>query len=162
MARLKALAEQRDLSGQVFFAGQRPRSELRDYYSAADVFVTTPWYEPFGITPLEAMACSVPVIGSAVGGIKHTVVDGRTGFLVPPNDPAAVADRLAMLHAQPGEARRMGREGLRRVHGRYTWRHVVGRIADVYEAVLGAAPTSLPQSLVASGGSNHTELEWTN
>ena len=162
MARLKALAERLDLSGQVFFAGQRPRSELRDYYSAADVFITTPWYEPFGITPLEAMACSVPVIGSAVGGIKHTVVDGRTGFLVPPNDPVAVADRLAMLHAQPGEARRMGREGLRRVHGRYTWRHVTGRIADVYEAVLGAAPTSLPQSLVASGGSNHTELEWTN
>ncbi|WP_228527160.1 glycosyltransferase [Noviherbaspirillum soli] len=78
MARLKALAEQRDMSGQVYFAGQRPRSELRDYYSAADVFVTTPWHEPFGVTPLEAMACSVPVIGSAVGGIKHTVVDGRT------------------------------------------------------------------------------------
>jgi hypothetical protein len=56
----------------------------------------------------------------------------------------------------------MGREGLRRVHGHYTWRNVAARIADVYEAVLGTAPTSLPQPLVASGGSNHTELEWTN
>ena len=162
MRRLKALAEQLDLSAQVFFAGQRPRPELRDYYSAADVFVTVPWYEPFGITPLEAMACSVPVIGSAVGGIKHTVVDGGTGYLVPPNDPLAVAERLALLHAQPAEARRMGREGLRRVHQRYTWRNVAARIAEVYEAVIAAAPTSLPQPLVASGGFNHTELQWTN
>ncbi len=54
----------------VTFVGSRGRAELRDYYSAADVFVSTPWYEPFGITPVEAMACGTPVIGSAVGGIK--------------------------------------------------------------------------------------------
>ena len=70
------------------------------------------WYELFGITSLEAMACSVPMIGSAVGGMKHTVVDGGTSYMVPPNDTAAVAEQLALLHAQPAEARRMGRERL--------------------------------------------------
>ena len=60
------------------------RNVLSRYYSAANVFVTTPWYEPFGITPIEAMACRRPVVGSATGGIKYTVVDGKTGFLVPP------------------------------------------------------------------------------
>jgi glycosyltransferase involved in cell wall biosynthesis len=162
VARLQALSRELGLERQVRFAGQKPRAELRHYYSAANVFVSTPWYEPFGITPLEAMACGVPVVGSAVGGIKDTVVDGRTGFLVPPNDPMAVAERLALLRHHPDRAMRMGREGLRRVHQRYTWRSVASRIARVYENVLAAASTSLPQPCMASAGSNHTELEWTN
>jgi D-inositol-3-phosphate glycosyltransferase len=58
------------------FIDNRQPEALRDYSSAADVAVTTPWYEPFGLTPLEAMACSRPVIGSAVGGIRYTVKDG--------------------------------------------------------------------------------------
>jgi glycosyltransferase involved in cell wall biosynthesis len=70
---------------------------LHYYYSACDVFTTTPWYEPFGITPLEAMACGTPVIGSNVGGIKSTVMDGRTGFLVPPNDHASLGRRIIEL-----------------------------------------------------------------
>ena len=79
------------------FTGRRPRESLKLYYSAADVFVTTPWYEPFGITPLEAMACGTPVIGSSVGGIKYSVADGETGYLVPPRDPYALADKLGSL-----------------------------------------------------------------
>jgi D-inositol-3-phosphate glycosyltransferase len=126
------------------------------------VFVTSPWYEPFGITPLEAMACGVPVIGARVGGIKDTVLHGRTGYLVQPNDPSAVAHRLALLHARPEEARRLGREGLRRVHQGYTWRSVASRIARVYEAVLQTTSTSLSQSVMASGRPNYPELEWTN
>ena len=54
----------------------RPRRAARVLYNAADVFVTTPWYEPFGITPVEAMACGTPVVGSDVGGIKYTLVNG--------------------------------------------------------------------------------------
>jgi D-inositol-3-phosphate glycosyltransferase len=162
VARLQALARELGLEGQVDFTGQKPRAELRHYYSAANVFVSTPWYEPFGITPLEAMACGVPVVGAAVGGIKDTVVDGRTGYLVQPNDPMAVAERLALLHRRPADASRMGREGLRRVHQRYTWRSVATRIASVYENVLAAASTPLPLPCVATGGHYHTELEWTN
>lgn len=140
LGRLMALAASLGVEDSVTFTGQRQRDMLRYYYSAADVFVTTPWYEPFGITPLEAMACGTPVIGSAVGGIKTTVVDGETGFLVPPNDPDALAERLARLHADPHLAQRMGWAGMRRAYQNFTWRSVAASIAAIYERVLDTAP----------------------
>ena len=91
----RPLLQEEAVEDLVTFVGRRDRTELVDYYNAADVFVSTPWYEPFGITPLEAMACGTPVIGSNVGGIKFSVADGETGYLVPPNDPAALAERIA-------------------------------------------------------------------
>jgi glycosyltransferase involved in cell wall biosynthesis len=136
MARLRALSLQLGIGEHVHFAGQQPRSELRYYYGAANAFVTTPWYEPFGITPVEAMACARPVIGSEVGGIKSTVVDGVTGFLIPSRDPQAVAERLATLHQQPELARAMGEHGLRRAYQHYTWRIVAQQAAALYGAVL--------------------------
>jgi glycosyltransferase involved in cell wall biosynthesis len=137
MARLRTLAEQLGMREHVRFTGQKPRQQLRLYYSAANVFVTTPWYEPFGITPVEAMACARPVIGAEVGGIKSTVVDGSTGFLIPSRDPHAVADRLAVLQRDPALARRMGEEGLRRAYRNYTWRTVAEQATAIYAAVLG-------------------------
>ena len=80
-------------------------SELAAYYAACDVFVTTPWYEPFGITPLEAMASARPVIGSAVGGIRYSVVDGVTGFLVPPRDPARARRSTRPPASRPARSR---------------------------------------------------------
>jgi glycosyltransferase involved in cell wall biosynthesis len=88
IGRLQAVCREEAIKDSVHFVGSRGRSELRTWYSAADVFVTVPWYEPFGITPLEAMACGVPVVGSAVGGIKMSVAEGETGFLVPQRDAA--------------------------------------------------------------------------
>jgi hypothetical protein len=146
LRRLHDLTKQLGLEEQVIFSGQKARSELRYYYSAADVFVTTPWYEPFGITPVEAMACGTPVIGAAVGGIKTTVVDGETGYLVPPKNPEAVAQRLATLHNRPRHARRMGEQGLQRAHDLYTWRRVATQIAAVYEAAIDSAPATAAQT----------------
>lgn len=137
LRRLMALAARLGVDRQVTFAGPKSGDNLRYYYSAANVFVTTPWYEPFGITPLEAMACATPVVGSAVGGIKSTVVDGRTGYLVPPRDPEALAARLACLHDHPAHARELGEEGWRRAHLMYTWRSVAERIAAIYTEVAG-------------------------
>jgi glycosyltransferase involved in cell wall biosynthesis len=94
--------------------------------AAADVFITTPWYEPFGITPVEAMACGTPVVGSAVGGIKATVKDGRTGYLVPPNDPEALASRLADLLRDQTRLRAFGRNAVREARAHYTWNRVAG------------------------------------
>ncbi|QJE01204.1 glycosyltransferase family 1 protein [Massilia forsythiae] len=134
--RLQALARRLGIGEHVHFLGRKARAELRHCYGAADVFVTTPWYEPFGITPVEAMACARPVIGSEVGGIKSTVIDGATGFLVPSRDPQAVADRLATLQRDPALARAMGEAGQRRAARHYTWRTVARQVADVYAAVL--------------------------
>ncbi|ANQ84996.1 glycosyltransferase family 4 protein [Azoarcus olearius] len=135
IGRLQQIAEDEGVSAQVVFTGRRERHCLRDYYCAADVFVTTPWYEPFGITPLEAMACGCPVIGAAVGGIRHTVVNGTTGFLVPPHDPVQLADRLARLQADPERARTFGRAGIRRVRSKFTWQRVAASLASVYGAL---------------------------
>ncbi len=139
VARLRAVAHRLGVQDHVVFTGRKDRCELRYYYSAADVFVTTPWYEPFGITPVEAMACARPVIGAEVGGIKSTVVDGESGFLVPPRDAAAVTERLAVLRANPALARSMGDEGLRRAYQHYTWRSVAQKAAAIYAKATNAA-----------------------
>jgi glycosyltransferase involved in cell wall biosynthesis len=138
IGKLADLAASLGIERSVTFTGQKPRDELRYFYAAANVFVTTPWYEPFGITPVEAMACGTPVIGTAVGGIKSTVLNGKTGFLVPPNDPDALARRLAWMHAHPHAARRIGWAGMRRAYQNFTWRTVVDQIGAVYDAALHA------------------------
>lgn len=140
IARLTRIAQDCGVADRVHFIGRRGRSVLARYYSAADVFVSTPTYEPFGITPLEAMSCGTPVIGSAVGGIRSTVIDGETGFLVPPDDPDTLADRLGCLHMAPMLRREFGEAGRARVHQQYTWRHVANRLIDVYESVLSPVP----------------------
>jgi D-inositol-3-phosphate glycosyltransferase len=147
LGRLRRLAEHLDLSAHVRFTGRKDRGELRYCYSAADVFVTTPWYEPFGITPVEAMACARPVIGAEVGGIKSTVIDGETGFLVPPRDPRAVAERLLQLQRNPALGTAMGEAGMRRAYQYYTWRDVARQVMAVYAAVLqDSLPDALPLS----------------
>jgi glycosyltransferase involved in cell wall biosynthesis len=135
IGRLMDLAQSLGVADSITFTGQRPRSQLRTYYSAANVFVTTPWYEPFGITPVEAMACGIPVVGTDVGGIKSTVVDGQTGFLVPPNDPEALAEKLLWMQQNPLHAERMGWAGMRRANQHYTWRTVARQVANCYEAL---------------------------
>lgn len=138
IARLRRVAAEARVASKVQFVGHRDRAELGAYYAAADVFVTTPWYEPFGITPLEAMACGTPVVGSDVGGIKYSVEEGVTGFLVPPRDPQALAERLAQLHANPAMARAFGRAGIRRTRSMFTWERVADELAKVYDGVLMA------------------------
>ena len=84
-----------------------------------------PWYEPFGIVPLEAMACGVPVVASAVGGIIDSVVDGKTGVHVPPRRPDVVAEVLRDL--LPDEPRRRPRTAPPAPPGpapRYSWSRV--------------------------------------
>jgi D-inositol-3-phosphate glycosyltransferase len=139
IGRLRAVAAQAGAAERVQFVGRRDRDQLRDWYVAADVFVTTPWYEPFGITPLEAMACGTPVIGSAVGGIQYSVRDGVTGFLVPPHDPAALATRLSQLQRSPALIDAFGRAGIARVRAQFTWERVAHDLAAVYESVRGRA-----------------------
>ncbi len=139
ISRLQAIAEAEAVADRVTFVGQRGREALKWYYSAADVFVTTPWYEPFGITPVEAMACGTPVVGSNVGGIKFTVRDGETGYLVSPNDPAAIAERVAHLYQHPKLMNVFRRQAIQRANDLFTWPKVTNAIADLYEQVLSAS-----------------------
>lgn len=142
IGRLHRIAEEEGVARWVHFAGRRRREELAMYYSASDVFVTTPWYEPFGITPVEAMACGRVVVGSDTGGIRSTVVHGRTGFLVPPRDPDRLALRLAQLAADSALRERMGEAGRLRARRLYTWTRVARDLLSVYGRMVAGAPSS--------------------
>jgi D-inositol-3-phosphate glycosyltransferase len=133
---LRALAAELGVLDQVRFAGRRQPDELHLWYSAAEVAVTTPWYEPFGLTPLEAMACGTPVIGSRVGGIAFTVADGETGFLVPPRDPEALSARIEEILRDAARRMRMGEAGRARVLGSFTWQQVAMHTAALYDDLL--------------------------
>ncbi len=136
LARLGHLASELGVGAHVQFAGPQPRASLRDFYAAANVFAATPWYEPFGMAALEAMACARPVVASELGGIGELVDDGRSGFLIPSRDPDALADRLARLHRHPGLARAMGEAGRRRACEHHTWRRQAAQLLALYREVL--------------------------
>jgi D-inositol-3-phosphate glycosyltransferase len=136
IARLKQVAREEGVEARVAFTGRADRLQLKYYYSAADVFISTPWYEPFGITPLEAMACGTPVIGSNVGGIKYSVQHEQTGYLVPPHDPDAIGQCAAHLLKNPDVRRQFGQQALARVNALFTWEKVAESAAEVYRQVV--------------------------
>ncbi|PSB15632.1 phosphoheptose isomerase [filamentous cyanobacterium CCP2] len=139
IGRLSAIAQELGVASRVTFLGRKGREVLKYYYSAADVFVTTPWYEPFGITPIEAMACGTPVIGSEVGGIQFTVKENETGYLIPPNHPEQLTDRLLHLYEQPHLRSLFGRQAIRRCQDHFTWQKVTSAVAALYEDVLSGS-----------------------
>jgi D-inositol-3-phosphate glycosyltransferase len=137
--RLQAVASTCGVASRVRFLGGVRRDEVPPLIRSADVVACVPWYEPFGIVPVEAMACGVPVVGAAVGGLLDTVLHGRTGLLVPPRDPQAVADAIRHLFANPSLCRRMGQEGAARARQFYGWRQVAHSTLEVYEHVVDQA-----------------------
>lgn len=148
LARLQQIAEHEKVADVVEFCGGRGRSVLNRYYSACDVFVTTPWYEPFGMTTIEAMACRRPVVGSDTGGLQYTVVDGDTGFLVPPKNPDALAQKLALLAKDRLLAARQGRAGALRAREMFTWERVGTELETIFKSL--GRRSSLVEKLPAS------------
>jgi glycosyltransferase involved in cell wall biosynthesis len=144
--RLRALAGTCGVADRVRLVGAVPREEMGRWYRSADVLVAAPWYEPFGLTPLEAMACGVPVVGTAVGGIKDTVVDGVTGDLVPARDPRALGTALQRLLDDRIRRFAYATAALERARRRYSWAATAERLAEVYAEV---AAVRRPTGVVA-------------
>ncbi|OCB41493.1 glycosyl transferase [Mycobacterium malmoense] len=130
---LQRLAAELGVADRVRLLGAVTRGEMPALLRSADVVACTPWYEPFGIVPLEAMACGVPVVATAVGGIRDTVVDDVTGRLVPPKDPARLGDAIASLLADRDRRSAMGAAGRERARARYTWDRVAADTERIYE-----------------------------
>ncbi|MGW2148007.1 glycosyltransferase [Nonomuraea bangladeshensis] len=133
--RLRALAAAYGLEERVHVIGSVPRAHVPALMRAADVLVTVPWYEPFGMVTVEAMACGVPVVASAVGGHLDTVAG--CGVLVPPRRPRALARALLDLLGDEHERARVGAAGARRARERYGWPRVAERTETVYAQVIG-------------------------
>ena len=149
IGRLRALAAAERVARQVTFVGAGPPAALRDACCAANVVVAAPSCAGCGEPPLEAMACGAPVVGSDLDPIRTAVRDRMTGYLVPPDDPAALADRLARLLRNPELARAYGRAGILRVRSAFTWYHAATAVACVYAGVL--APHRARLAAAASG-----------
>jgi glycosyltransferase involved in cell wall biosynthesis len=134
--RLRALAEEVGVADRVIFTGAVSRADVPAWVRAADVVLAVPWYEPFGITPLEAMACGRAVVATAVGGLRDTVADGVTGDLAPPRDPDRLAEVVAALLVDDDRRAAYGAAGVQRARARYRWSRVVADTESVYRRVL--------------------------
>lgn len=133
--RAHELAEQLDMASKVDYVGSVAHERLPYYYSAADICVIPSYYESFGLVALESMACGTPVVAARVGGLRSTVKDGETGFLIPWHCPEPYAERLELL---------LGNEPLRSTLGHraraaaqaYSWQAVAEQVAVLYHDVL--------------------------
>lgn len=146
LTRLKDLAGILKVTDMLSFDRCEHRSRLKYYYSAADVFISTPMYEPFGITPLEAMACGTPVVGSDIGGIKHSVVNGYTGFLVPPEQAQALAQKIDILLENRYLLNAMGAHATEWVNTAFTWSHISELVSSLYQYA-NKSRSGIPQRL---------------
>jgi D-inositol-3-phosphate glycosyltransferase len=135
--RLRDLARQHGVADRVELLGSVDRADVPALLRSADVVVCAPWYEPFGLVALEAMACGVPVVTTAVGGLVDTVIDGTTGVHVPPRDVDALARALAALLADPARRRALGSAGAVRARIRYDWHVIARETARAYASLPG-------------------------
>ena len=131
VARLHSLIAELGVADQVRFVAPQPHHILSTYYRAADAVVVPSRSESFGLVALEAAACGVPVVASAVGGLLTLVDHGDTGYLVEDRDPDIFARHLREIIDNPGHAARMGERGAQRSR-RYTWSLAAARLRRVY------------------------------
>ena len=126
------------IGAAVEFRGHVPHDQLPDHYRSATLLIAPSLSEAFGRSPIEAMACGVPVVGAAIGGIAESVVHGETGLLVPPNDADALAEAILALLADPHRRVSMGVQSCKRVMGMYSWESIAAKTHDYYEELLMA------------------------
>jgi glycosyltransferase involved in cell wall biosynthesis len=140
----EAIAE-RGMQGRVVLLGKVPDDDLLGLYNACDVFAMTPhervrsrWLdsEGFGLVFHEAGACGKPVVASDISGCRESIVDGRTGLLVPPEDPQALSRALAFVLTNPHEAERLGHCGLEAVRSMGGWARLARSLAREYADIV--------------------------
>jgi glycosyltransferase involved in cell wall biosynthesis len=132
--KLEALTRDLRLAGAVLFAGQRSRPE--PFYRLMSAFALTSSSEGMPVSLLEAWAAGVPAVCTAVGGLPEMIAERKTGFLVPPNDPAAVADSLDRILSNPPLAAAVGGAGRNEVRARYSRAATFRKYVDLYQSLL--------------------------
>jgi glycosyltransferase involved in cell wall biosynthesis len=120
--------ESYERDGVQFLGRIGDRKRLRQLYAEATLFAMPSLFEPWGNVFTEAMAHGLPCIGTSAGGIPDIIVDGETGYLVPPGEPEVLAERILRLLLDPDLAQQMGERGYRRVMKMFTWDKVVERM----------------------------------
>lgn len=123
------------LSERILFCPEVPVWEMADWYRVLDLFVAPQRWEGFGLTPLEAMACGVPVVATRVGAFEELVAEGETGHLVPPGAPEALAEATLRLLARPGALAQMGAAARARAVAQFRIEEEARAIGAVYARV---------------------------
>jgi D-inositol-3-phosphate glycosyltransferase len=144
MSRLQELCQALGLSEMILFLGKRGQMTLPYYYAAAEVVVMPSRYESFGMVALEAMACGTPVIASRVGGLAHLIRDGETGYVVPSQDPEALAEKLRLVFVDHELRTRLGAQAARYAHD-FCWESISSQIVDVYEEMVSGDRVKIPK-----------------
>ncbi|MGW0160118.1 glycosyltransferase [Mycobacterium sp. NPDC003323] len=144
--RLRALAAELVVAHRVRLLGAVPHHDMPALYRSADLVACTPWYEPFGIVPLEAMACAVPVVANAIGGFTDTVVDDVTGRLVPARSPAKCAQAANAILRDAFYGRGLGSAGRDRALSRYSWDRIALDTLRIYDRLAPRPAASMAQS----------------
>lgn len=131
---LRGLAAELGLAGDVFFTGRCAR--VAELLAVSSVCVLTSKAEGFSNSILEYMAARRPVVVTDVGGAREAVTEGADGFVVPPGDDAALAERVALLLKDPGRARAMGEHGRRAVEERFSCEAQLAGVEELYGQLL--------------------------
>jgi glycosyltransferase involved in cell wall biosynthesis len=127
---LERRAEELGVADRVLFTGAR--DDVPDLLASFEVFAFPSLYEGLCLAVIEAQAAGVPVVATPVGGIRESVVDGETGFLVPVEDAAGLADRISWCLDHPGEARAIAEIARTRVRERHSEQAMVDRTLALY------------------------------
>ncbi|MGV6811352.1 MAG: glycosyltransferase family 4 protein [Brevirhabdus sp.] len=127
---------QAGLSDRILFKPEVTVDAMPDWYQALDLFVAPQRWEGFGLTPIEAMACGVPVVATRVGAFEEIVQDGETGRLIAPDDIAAMADAVSELVADPARLAIVGDAARADMLSRFRLEREAGQIMDVYDLLL--------------------------
>ncbi|WP_203734191.1 glycosyltransferase [Paractinoplanes durhamensis] len=135
--KLRALAEKLHVADRFRLVGRVPFTDMPSWYRSADMLVAAPWQEDLESSALEAMACGVPIVGTAVGGLTEAVVDGLTGDLVPARDPRALGGAMRRLVNDKVRRFAYGTAAIDRARQAYSWKRVAAQVGSVYAAVTG-------------------------
>jgi D-inositol-3-phosphate glycosyltransferase len=154
--RIEEIVTELDLNANTEFVGMVGHDRLPLYYTAADVCVIPSHYEPFGLVAIEAMACGTPVVASAVGGLKFTVISEETGLLVPPHDINEFAHAIGRILTDDIWARKIRKQASIRVHQNFSWTGVAIQLSDLYRRLL--AQSLMNPGLVIGSSATSTLL----
>jgi D-inositol-3-phosphate glycosyltransferase len=148
---LMSRATAHTLLDRITFVGSVPHTDLPIYYHAADVVAVPSFYESFGLVAVEAMACGTPVVASRAGGLAFTVDDGQTGYLVPHNDPDALAARLHDLLTDAPLRACLGAQATVAAQ-RFAWPVIASRVVHIYDRLIRGYRLDLCNETPARGG----------
>lgn len=135
--KVMALIDELGITDRVSFVEAQPHYALSTYYRAADVLIMPSRSESFGLVALEASACGLPVVASAVGGLRTLVRDGETGYLIDGRDPSDYATAIDKILADPQRSAAFGAAGAV-LASRYPWSGLAGRLRAIYQRLAEA------------------------